>query len=437
MLVLDNASGMTCRSPPLAIRTSSSSTPSAMPGTGPATTCWPPGTTRRRSCSQPLTRGSSSRGRSSGCCRARGGDVHAVGLQLVTESGSGIPRPRRAARVPPGRAGGGKQPLPPPRRAGRRGLVSGAACWSCGAPSGGADRSSSRPEEEDLFLRIRRAGGRVLYLPSVRVRHDEAAARRATRTCPPSAARFADKHIRSRLQRRVMPASTRPSPSGAGAVRPRSCWPLITLLHNRYRRPAGRSAAVEDLAWLIRTELGEPAAVLERDSSSLGRGRAAAGLLGGGGDGAAIAGAVRTRVPAVHAHNVHPASGWRALAAARARAPAWCCTCTTTGSCARSAPASRTARTARAVTGATRCPVIRLNRRGSRAESLAYGAALAFQGARLAEYADAFVVPSEFAQSVTRLGAPWRPRAGDPVGPAVIRGALCGPARVDGSPRAG
>jgi N-acetylglucosaminyl-diphospho-decaprenol L-rhamnosyltransferase len=60
-------------------------------------------------------------------------------------------------------------------------------------------------EEEDLFLRIRRSGGRVRYLPSVRVRHDGAATASRDAHLPDSAARFADKHIRSRVQRRVMP----------------------------------------------------------------------------------------------------------------------------------------------------------------------------------------------------------------------------------------
>src|SRR5829696_5650403 len=55
---------------------------------------------------------------------------------------------------------------------------------------------------------------------------------------------------------------------------------VILLLHNRYRVAGGEERAVEDLAWLIRTELGEEAEVLERDSAELGRGRAALGLLG-------------------------------------------------------------------------------------------------------------------------------------------------------------
>ena len=60
-------------------------------------------------------------------------------------------------------------------------------------------------EEEDLFLRIRQAGGRVRYLPTVTVRHDGGAVASRDVHMPASAARFADKHIRSRAQRRLMP----------------------------------------------------------------------------------------------------------------------------------------------------------------------------------------------------------------------------------------
>jgi N-acetylglucosaminyl-diphospho-decaprenol L-rhamnosyltransferase len=61
-------------------------------------------------------------------------------------------------------------------------------------------------EEEDLFLRIRRAGGRVVYLPTVRVAHDGGAVASREEHLAPSVARFADKHIRSRIQRRLMPS---------------------------------------------------------------------------------------------------------------------------------------------------------------------------------------------------------------------------------------
>jgi N-acetylglucosaminyl-diphospho-decaprenol L-rhamnosyltransferase len=60
-------------------------------------------------------------------------------------------------------------------------------------------------EEEDLFRRIRHAGGRVLYLPTVRVRHDGGAAAARDEHLAPSVTRFARKHIPSRLKRLVMP----------------------------------------------------------------------------------------------------------------------------------------------------------------------------------------------------------------------------------------
>ena len=93
---------------------------------------------------------------------------------------------------------------------------------------------------------------------------------------------------------------------------------MILLLHNRYRLPGGEERAVDDLAWLIREHLGEDAEVLERDSAALGNRRAAAGLLRGGLAPEDVAHAVRrTRARVVHAHNVNPSFGWRALAAAR------------------------------------------------------------------------------------------------------------------------
>ncbi len=189
---------------------------------------------------------------------------------------------------------------------------------------------------------------------------------------------------------------------------------MILLLHNRYREPGGEERAVEDLAWLIRSELGEPAAVLERDSASLDRSRAAAGLLGGGLRPAAVGEAVRrSGARVVHAHNVHPAFGWRALAAAREagarvvlhlhnyRLVCAVGTCFTHGEdCTR-------------CHGRNTLPGVRLNCRGSRAEAVTYGAALALWQRRLAEAVDAFVVPSAFALGRLRtLGAPLgdRPR---------------------------
>ena len=183
---------------------------------------------------------------------------------------------------------------------------------------------------------------------------------------------------------------------------------MVLFLHNRYRTTGGEERTVDDLLWLVYEHLGEDAEALTRDSRSLSRGRAAAGLLRGGLDPAAVAAAVRrTRARIVHAHNVNPAFGWRALAAARAegarvvmhlhnyRLVCAVGTCFTRGA------------------DCTRChahntfPGVRLNCRGTGAEAVAYGAALAMWQRRLAAQVDAFVVPSEFALARLReLGAP-------------------------------
>jgi glycosyltransferase involved in cell wall biosynthesis len=184
---------------------------------------------------------------------------------------------------------------------------------------------------------------------------------------------------------------------------------VILLLHNRYRVPGGEERAVEDLAWLIRTELGEEVEVLARDSAALGRGRAALGLLTGGLAPGEVAEAVhRTGARVVHAHNVQPAVGWRALAAARAagarvvlhlhnyRLVCAVGTCFTRGEdCTR-------------CHGRNTLPGVLLNcRGGSRAEAAAYGAGLALWQRRLAASADAYVVPSAFALGrLEQLGAP-------------------------------
>ena len=189
---------------------------------------------------------------------------------------------------------------------------------------------------------------------------------------------------------------------------------MILLLHNRYRVPGGEERAVEDLAWLIRTELGEEVEVLERDSAALGRRRAALGLLRGGLAPDDVAAAVRrTGARVVHAHNLQPSLGWRALAAARGagarvvlhlhnyRLVCAVATCFTRGEdCTR-------------CHGRNTLPGVRLNcRGGSRAEAVAYGAGLALGQRRLVTSADAFVVPSNSAlRRLEQLGMRLQPRA--------------------------
>src|SRR5664280_1817571 len=93
---------------------------------------------------------------------------------------------------------------------------------------------------------------------------------------------------------------------------------MVLFLHNRYRVTGGEERVVEDLARLVREELGEPVRTLTRDSALISRGRAATGLLRGGENPHEVARVVReSSARVVHAHNLHPSLGWRALDAAR------------------------------------------------------------------------------------------------------------------------
>jgi glycosyltransferase involved in cell wall biosynthesis len=183
---------------------------------------------------------------------------------------------------------------------------------------------------------------------------------------------------------------------------------VILFLHNRYRTTGGEERAVDDLLWLVREQLGEDAQLLARDSASIGRAQAAAGLLRGGLDPQEVGDAVRrSGARIVHAHNLNPTLGWRSLAAARAagaktvlhlhnyRLVCAVGTCFTRGAdCVR-------------CHGRDTRPGVRLNCRGSGAEAAVYAASLALWQRRLVEHADAVVVPSAAAGERLRvLGAP-------------------------------
>jgi len=183
---------------------------------------------------------------------------------------------------------------------------------------------------------------------------------------------------------------------------------VILFVHNRYRVTGGEERAVANLMWLVREQLGEDAELLERDSALLGRPRAAAGMLRGGLDPAEVARTVaRTGARVVHAHNIHPAFGWRALAAAREagarvvlqlhqyRLVCAVGVCFTAGAeCTR-------------CHGRNTLPGLRHGCRGSGAEALVYSASLALWQRRIAATVDAFVVPSHFAAArLQQLGAP-------------------------------
>ncbi|MBV8220520.1 MAG: glycosyltransferase family 4 protein [Solirubrobacterales bacterium] len=182
---------------------------------------------------------------------------------------------------------------------------------------------------------------------------------------------------------------------------------MILLLHNRYRTTGGEERAVDQIAALLRRR-GHEVEVLERSSATVGRGRAALGLLSGGLDPDAVGRVVRDkRVDVVHAHNIHPTLGWRALAAAQAAGARtllhlhnFRLFCAIGISYRDGAPCFR-------CRGAGTLPGVRLRCRGSLAEATVYAAALHRQQPRLYEHVDQFVAVSEATTSRLRdLGLP-------------------------------
>jgi glycosyltransferase involved in cell wall biosynthesis len=184
---------------------------------------------------------------------------------------------------------------------------------------------------------------------------------------------------------------------------------VILLLHNDYRVRGGEERAVEDLRWLIAHELDEPVEVLRRDSRRVTARGAAGALLRGGVAAEEVADAVRrTGARVVHAHNLNPTFGWRALAAARAAGARtvlhlhnYRLVCANGICFTRGEDCTR-------CHGRNTLPGVRLNCRGAtRAEAAIYAAALARWQPDVAAHVDRFVVPSAFAlRRLRELGAP-------------------------------
>jgi glycosyltransferase involved in cell wall biosynthesis len=184
--------------------------------------------------------------------------------------------------------------------------------------------------------------------------------------------------------------------------------PVIALLHHRYRHAGGEERAVEDLRWLIGSQLREDVTTIERASDEVSARQAARGLLTGGTRPEDVAEAVRrTQARVVHAHNVHPTFGAKALQAAKNagartvlhlhnyRLVCAVGTCFTNG------------HDCTACHGRNTLPGVVKNCRGNRAEALVYAAGLARQQHALIDAADAIVVPSAFARRrLLDLGAP-------------------------------
>jgi len=181
----------------------------------------------------------------------------------------------------------------------------------------------------------------------------------------------------------------------------------VLMLHNRYRSEGGEERAVRDIAELLRAR-GHAVEVLERSSTGLGRAGAAKSMIAGGPNPEHVADAVRRhRADVVHAHNLHPRFGWRALAAARAGGARTVLHLHNFRLFCAIGIAYRDGEPCFRCHGRDTLPGLRLRCRGSVAEAAVYAAGLSLQQPRLLAHADAFVAVSRFtAGKLIELGLP-------------------------------
>ncbi len=181
----------------------------------------------------------------------------------------------------------------------------------------------------------------------------------------------------------------------------------ILLLHNRYRALGGEERAVADIADLL-IRRGHTVERLERSSTDVGRVRAARSLLEGGAEADAVADALRRLKPdVVHAHNVHPLFGWRALAAARAAGARTVLHLHNFRLFCAIAVAYRDGAPCHRCRGRDTLPGVRLRCRGSLTEAAVYAVALSRQQPRLYEHSDRSITLSEaHGNRLRELGLP-------------------------------
>lgn len=215
---------------------------------------------------------------------------------------------------------------------------------------------------------------------------------------------------------------------------------MILHLHHRYRTLGGEEQAIAALRRLTDQRLGEETALLERDSTATGALRAARGLLRGGLDPDEVAVAVRRHgARVVHAHNLHPTLGVRALRAARDAGARVVLHLHNYRLVCAVATCVRDGRDCTDCHGRDTRPGVRHRCRGGLAEGVAYAAGISRQQRALLAAADAVVVPSRAARErLATLGAALpdathviahpvdvgSPITPDPDGPAIVVGRL-------------
>jgi glycosyltransferase involved in cell wall biosynthesis len=183
--------------------------------------------------------------------------------------------------------------------------------------------------------------------------------------------------------------------------------PRVLVLHNRYRVLGGEERAV-DLHLAALVAAGVKHRALMRDSAQIGHARAAAGLLRGGAEPEQVARATRELgATVVHAHNLQPLLGPRALRAGRdAGARTVLHLHNFRLFCAIGVAFRRGEPCFRCHHGRT-LPGLVLNCRGSLPEAAVYATALRRQLSQMLDVVDRFVTPSSYlAGQIVGLGVP-------------------------------
>ena len=183
--------------------------------------------------------------------------------------------------------------------------------------------------------------------------------------------------------------------------------PRVLVLHNRYRILGGEERAV-DLHLAALVAAGVKHRALMRDSGQIGHARAAAGLLRGGAEPEEVARATRELgATVVHAHNLQPLLGPRALRAGRdAGARTVLHLHNFRLFCAIGVAFRRGEPCFRCHHGRT-LPGLVLNCRGSLPQAAVYATALRRQLSQMLDVVDRFVTPSSYlAGQIVGLGVP-------------------------------
>lgn len=182
---------------------------------------------------------------------------------------------------------------------------------------------------------------------------------------------------------------------------------MILHLHHRYRTLGGEEQAIAALRRLTEQRLGEETALLERDSTTTGAARAARGLVLGGLDPEEVAAAVRRHgARVVHAHNVHPTFGFRALRAASEAGARVVLHLHNYRLVCAVATCVRDGHDCTDCHGRDTRPGVRHRCRGGLAEGVAYAAGISRQQRALLVAADVVVTPSRAARDrLEALGA--------------------------------